>query len=677
MKSYIKYIGVFDKHNNCHHIDLVEGLNVITGRSSTGKSAIIEIFDFCTGNSDNTIPDGIITENALIYFIVIEVNETSLVLARKQEDKSTTAFYKIDPNFPLIEELRIEYFSDDYFVTLKTFKENLGRFWGIDISSKDENEIDIHTKSQKGRPSFRNMVSFILQHQNLIANKHSLFYRFDEKEKREKTIDEFKIFAGFVNQEYYILKQTLEEKKTELEKINKQLIQFEADKKEKVFDLECMIEEYRMITGKTLFPNISVSNLLNSPKIHLDQISSNKIQVDESSDEYRIIYKKLEQEKNQLIADKRKKSLELENVNTSIKNVQRYTRAIDDLSPVTKIINEDSCCPFCKHENIQIGDEINKLSDAIDWLNSELMKAPLMLDSFLPIQRKLTNEIKEIDRAIKEKVREQNKILSINKQLEDNKSLENQALKVLLQIENELDWSLKKNTNIIDLNINQIKKDIEILESRIRNNYNVEKKLEEAEIFINNSMNEIGHNLDFEDSYQPVNLHFDIKTFELYHLKNRLDENSSKKVYLRSMGSGANWLYSHICLFLSLLKYFSSLGNRALVPTILFLDQPSQVYFPSIIDIDEEKFDAKALKEVEGRLTEADTDLESVTKLFKEIIRFIDSVYLEYNIKPQIIISDHADNLKIEGDFFENYVRHRWRKKDEGFINKKLLVSKE
>ena len=45
----------------------------------------------------------------------------------------------------------------------------------------------------------------------------------------------------------------------------------------------------------------------------------------------------------------------------------------------------------------------------------------------------------------------------------------------------------------------------------------------------------------------------------------------------------------------------------------------------------------------------------------------------EYGFKPQIIISDHADNLKLTDDSFENYVRHRWRKKNEGFINKDLL----
>ena len=50
MRSYIKYMGIMDQYGNCHHIDMHEGLNIITGRSSTGKSAIIELFDYCTGS---------------------------------------------------------------------------------------------------------------------------------------------------------------------------------------------------------------------------------------------------------------------------------------------------------------------------------------------------------------------------------------------------------------------------------------------------------------------------------------------------------------------------------------------------------------------------------------------------------------------------------------------------
>ena len=52
MKSYIKYIGLIDNEENCHYIDHIEGVNIITGRSSTGKGAIIEIFSFCSPAGD-------------------------------------------------------------------------------------------------------------------------------------------------------------------------------------------------------------------------------------------------------------------------------------------------------------------------------------------------------------------------------------------------------------------------------------------------------------------------------------------------------------------------------------------------------------------------------------------------------------------------------------------------
>ena len=40
-----------------------------------------------------------------------------------------------------------------------------------------------------------------------------------KKEKRERVIDEFKIFAGLVDQQYYILSQELDEYKIKLENV--------------------------------------------------------------------------------------------------------------------------------------------------------------------------------------------------------------------------------------------------------------------------------------------------------------------------------------------------------------------------------------------------------------------------------------------------------------------------
>ena len=94
MKSSVKYIGVIDNSGKKHIIEFYDGVNVITGRSSTGKSAIIEIFDYCFGKDDNTIPHGVITENAELYFCVMSVNDGYLVLARKATPK--TAFLRYE-----------------------------------------------------------------------------------------------------------------------------------------------------------------------------------------------------------------------------------------------------------------------------------------------------------------------------------------------------------------------------------------------------------------------------------------------------------------------------------------------------------------------------------------------------------------------------------------------------
>lgn len=670
MRSYIKYLGVIDKSDNCHYISLKEGLNIITGRSSTGKSAIIELFDYCTGNSENTIPEGVITDNAELYFVVIHAKETNLIIARTQNGKSTEAFYKIETKEIDIEHLGKAYFKQEYFVQLKSFRDELGRFFGINISDTDESEEALKFKPQKGRASFRNMVSFMLQHQNLIANKHSLFYRFDEKEKREKVIDEFKIFAGFVDQRYYIIKKELEERHQELEKCNRDFSSFESLKNERETVIDDLRAEYRSISGYELFPTITSAHMLSMPQIYIDELEKIKIEVNEDSDEYKKLYLELIRQKNDLLAQRRRLSLKLEHINSSINYVKNYAEKIDKYQPVREAIRGKTVCPFCHHDSTATEDAANKLRIAIEWLNEELRKSPQRENSFLPQKRECEKDISAINSKLRKINTEINRIIETNNKLEKNKSLDEQSLKLKLRIENELEWTKNMFIQFDNKKIEETKRQIEQLEHILQTKYNVQQKLDDAERFINKAMNNMGENLDFESSYQPINLHFDIHTFELYHLKS-----NGMKVYLRSMGSGANWLYSHICLFFGILEFFVSLGEKSTVPTILFLDQPSQVYFPATIDTASE-FNAKDLKQKEGK--EADDDLRVVTNLFIQIANTLYSMQQKYGFMPQVIISDHADNLNLGKYDFNNYVVCRWRGKDKGFMDiLKIKHSKE
>ena len=71
-----------------------------------------------------------------------------------------------------------------------------------------------------------------------------------------------------------------------------------------------------------------------------------KIEVNEDSDEYKKLYLKLRQQKNDLLAQRRRLSLKLENINSSINYVKNYAEKIDKYQPITEAIKGKTVCPF-------------------------------------------------------------------------------------------------------------------------------------------------------------------------------------------------------------------------------------------------------------------------------------------------------------------------------------------
>ena len=176
-------------------------------------------------------------------------------------------------------------------------------------------------------------------------------------------------------------------------------------------------------------------------------------------------------------------------------------------------------------------------------------------------------------------------------------------------------------------------------------------------------MAEIGSHFEFEASYKPINLHISFETFDLYHLTTE-----NEKIYLRSMGSGANWLYSHVTLFLALHKYFAELGDKCAIPSILFFDQPTQVYFPNFNRDNSESFEEQKSQEAEQRRTlnvaqDIDEDIKAVENLFSQLSIYCNELEMNNGFSPQIIVTDHADSLTLSnGVSFESLVNgNRWR----------------
>lgn len=217
------------------------------------------------------------------------------------------------------------------------------------------------------------------------------------------------------------------------------------------------------------------------------------------------------------------------------------------------------------------------------------------------------------------------------------------------------DAELEKQIKELYKQLNDINKEFE--------KYDVQKGIEIASAKVNKYMADIGSYFEFEASYKPINLNFSFETFDLYHLT---PEN--EKIYLRSMGSGANWLYCHVTLFLALHKYFAELGDKCAIPSILFLDQPTQVYFPNFNRDNSETFEEQKSQEAEQRKTlnvdqNIDEDIKAVENLFSQLSNYCNELEQKNGFSPQIIVTDHADNLTLSnGVSFESLVNgNRWR----------------
>ncbi|AXI03701.1 DUF3732 domain-containing protein [Aquirhabdus parva] len=659
MNCFIKFIGIVDKENQTHCIEFFKGLNIITGKSTTGKSALIEIFDYCFGSEDYTVPKGgLITRRTEIYFTALQFSNFTLVLARRGESQS--CFIKEISDTDTIKNLPsvdIDFFDKKYFMPLKDFKKELGRYFEITLTSVDESiERRLYNDKRSPTPSVRSFTSFMLQHQNLVANKHAIFYRFDEKQKKDQAIEHFKIFLGIAEQEYFVLSQRLDE-------INQRLKQIEialpkrADEKERTErHISKLLKEYQSISGVQLLDSDAVS-IVRNPQRTLDFIANIPIQVDALSTTFEKQRFLLQQEQSSTLANLRELQQKSNALLASINYADKFKLSIESIEIPSSIDISVATCPFCSSKSHTVEHEVNQLENAIHWLNQELRLTPYMRESFHEDKKNIDNQINTIKLKLSSI---NNAIKALDQQtihLEKKRSLPELATKAKLHIEIMLEDLISRSTSDLDMEKDNLNREKNIVLTKLKK-FNVQEKLEVIQDQIVESMREIGKNFDFE--YKPINLKFSLETFDLWH-----EDIDGNRILLRAMGSGANWLYCHLTLFLALHRIFAIHNRICKIPPILFLDQPTQVYFPTFLNDHEEEFDSKKLSELIGR--QGDEDLNAVVKMYNELIRFCKETEELTNVEPQIIVTDHADRLDLgNGNVFESYVRARWRTR--GFI---------
>jgi len=627
MKSYIKGIAVFKDGSldGKRFIPFERGLNIISGNSKTGKSAIMDIIDWCLCSDQCTIPRGVISHFASIYSLILSVENRTLLLAREDQQKGKNSiFVKEIDNAINIENIKYEDFSSSFFYNRKEALNRINNF----INLRDgEGIIDLNFDYKIPKTDLRDTLPYMLQYQEIVANKSKLFY-IEPDPKR------FPVLAGWYGADYYINIGISEKLKKEIKSLEDQFEDANKINKSLVNNIVNSLKIYFNLIGKEYNENWSLENVItviSNLEEFKREITNNKLV------------------ERQSYLEKQIEILTIQKVNIGTKfeaikqqqsngnNYNTFVKRYKERNDVFKV-NIDYECPICKCSVPKLTSEALQIIEADKWLRNELISFPNEITKFDNEKVLLEVEKKKISNEVNALINEFNANQVLIGKITKDKNLNEQKQLAFWKVKSELEIFNGRKIYFDEKRLTDKKADYERLIEQRKTYKDIKQKYLEEKIKIEKRMSLIIEKLDFE--HKPPELNFELNynkedCFKLYH--NSL---SDERIFLRQMGSASNALACHLGLFLSLMNYFATQENSK-VPSILFFDQPSQVYFPSGAD---------------------NTDLDKVSQIYETILDEIEEIEKVCGYTPQIIVADHIkdmgeDNVKL----YEHYFKADWR----------------
>jgi hypothetical protein len=175
MTMQIRSIILYNRAGAIREVSLKPGaVNIVTGRSLTGKSAIIDIVDYCMGRSTFNIPEGVIRDSVAWYAVVFRFGDNTEVLVAKPAPKENAAsqsqvYYEVGTSLTALPLSRLIPSSNDEAV-VKELSKRVGIVPNLHMppAGQSRNELEA---------TIRHTVYYLFQTQGLIASKELLFHR--------------------------------------------------------------------------------------------------------------------------------------------------------------------------------------------------------------------------------------------------------------------------------------------------------------------------------------------------------------------------------------------------------------------------------------------------------------------------------------------------------------------
>jgi hypothetical protein len=604
-------------------------VNIITGESKSGKSALIEIINYCLASSGCDIPEGIIRDTVSYFAIQIIFNDTETAFIARENPNikgilaSTTVclLRNIGEIPPSLEDINSN-------LNVDALKDFLTRKIGI---SENIHVPDSLTREPL-KANFKHSRFYCYQPQYLVADPYQLFYNQNKEFVPQSIKDTLPYFLGAVNENSLAIESEIAQLKKNLNRLVRENREAEKIKSEGTSQAYSLIDE--AIEIGILEQSVNPQNQKEAFTF-LEYVSKW---------EFQPLTVKAENSALKELIDKRSEYvIELGKISDNKKAATDYLKSsfgysseakqqeirLESINLYNNSNHVNSLCPLCENpltnsiptiENINLS--LANIKEDLKYTKAESPRIQSYIDSIETQYHSVETELRRIEKSISALYVENERARTI-------RDLNLRRGKIIGRV------SLFLESVAVEQETESITSKIENLKSRI---IELEKTVDsdnEKEILlsilnkINLQMSKWVEDLDVE--YENIPIRFDINKLTMFI------DSDTKPIALPQIGSGANWVAYHLLIVFALHKHF--IQNNRPVPSFIIIDQPTQVYYPP---------------EKNDNVVEVSADEIAVNKMFDFMFNVVESL----TPKLQVIITDHA---YLKNERFEKSVTEVWR----------------
>jgi hypothetical protein len=635
IKSIVLYNSSGDKRILNFNLGNV---NIITGKSRTGKSAIIEIIDYCLGRESFLVPEGIIKDHVDWYAVLFQNNQTQIFIAKPKpefnRERQSKVYFKIanEIDIPELSELKPDFNNENLI-------EELSRLVGISqaksilATTVEGNHFNINIKHSR---------FYLFQNQNTIANKDLLFHRQSESFVENHIKDTFSYFLGAVRENYLTLKQEHKSVLKNLRELQNKLNEVKSLKEQRFNKARILLEESLQVglISSNDMPDSSeeILELLKStqkwkpqniPSVNDDNLSSLQQEMRELEEEFKQIQEEIEA--NELYI-KHKDGFSQEATHQKLR-----LESINLFSNLEKNGENNHICPVCDSTVDFLLPNISAMQRSLEKLDREIGVVEITRPNLVDHLESKKEKYEELRIKIREKKQAINSLYEEYEFAEQIRDDNSRIARIIGRISFYLEMlDMTDQSSPLNQKIKQLEERRDFLEEQLQQS-NINDTMLSILSCVGLSMTKWAGQLQLEYLNSPYRI--DPKQLTV------VADRPNGAVSMKRMGSGENWLGCHLISLLALHKHFVE-QNRP-VPHFLILDQPTQVYFPT------GKFYQEQLLSEDQ--VQRNDDLVSIDNIFNLIFEVCESL----NPQFQVIILEHA-NFKNNQKFQASLVEEPW-----------------